>query len=114
MRDEDEGDEEAKPLDALMLRVLKFVDQKGEVVAKESSPMHSALTMKYKGRGLDIKMHATAYAQGNGSCGALVKYKGKKVFVAGGCYTAGPWDVEATIYKEGAWENLVAPERERG
>jgi len=96
-----------KLLDALMLRVLVFVDQNGVVVAKDSSPMHSSLTMKYKGRGLDIKMHATSYAQGNGSCGALVKYRGKKVFSAGGCYTDGPWDVEAATYKTGAWEKMI-------
>lgn len=98
-----------KPLDALMLRVLVFVDRNGEVVAKDSSPMHSSLTMKYenKRKKLVIKMHATAYAQGNGTCGALVKHKGKKVFSAGGCYTDGPRDVEAATYKTGAWEKII-------
>ncbi len=99
--------DEDKPLDALMLRVLVFVDRNGVVVNKDSSPMHSALMMKYKGRGLDIKMHATTYAQGNGSCGALVKYRGKRVFSAGGCFTAAPWDVEAKTYKTGAWEKII-------
>jgi hypothetical protein len=104
----EDRDEEDKSLDALMLRVLVFVDNSGKVVNKESSPMHSTLTMKYKDARLNIKMHVAAYAQGNGSCSAFVKYRGKKVFSADGCYTAGPWSVKAKIYKKGEWEKLVA------
>src|SRR5208282_6383922 len=104
----EEETDKAKPLDALMQRVLVFVDRNGEVVQKESSPMHSALEMKYRSRGgkLVIKMHVAAYAQGNGSCSAIVKHNGKTVFNGGGCYTAGPWDVEATTFKKGVWEKM--------
>jgi hypothetical protein len=89
-------------------RVLVFVDRNGVVQAKDSSPMHSALSMSYKRGKLAIKMHATAYAQGNGSCGASVKYNGKTVFTAAGCFTSAPWDVVITTYKPGAWEKLIA------
>ena len=69
--------------------------------------MHTALTMKYDAGDLSIKMHATAYAQGNGSCGARVKYRGKLVFAATGNFTTTPFNSEVTTYVPGAWEKLI-------
>jgi hypothetical protein len=98
--------------DAFLDRVLRFVDQNGKVVAKDSSPVHSALTMRYDSDVLKIKMHATMYAMGNGSCGAQIKYLGKTVFSAAGSYTVRPFEVEVVTYEPGPWERLIRP-RER-
>ncbi len=67
--------------------------------------------MEYKEGGLDIKMHANVYAQGNGSCSARISYKGKLVYDASGSYTAGPWGVKEHTHKKGAWEKLVGKVR---
>jgi hypothetical protein len=94
--------------DSFLKRVLMFVDRNGKVKAKDSGPMHSALTMSYDQGDLSIKMHATSYAQGNGSCGAMVTYKGGRVFTAAGSFTTAPFDTKITTYKPGPWEKLIA------
>lgn len=108
------SEEQQEKVDAFLERVLVFVDRNGRVKGKTSSPMHSALSMEYELGDLKIKMHASAFAQGNGSCGATVHYKGKKVYAAAGCYTAAPWDVEETVHEKGPWERLIKKYPKRG
>jgi hypothetical protein len=100
-----------KKLDDLMLKVLVFTDRHGRVVSKEGNPMYTRLVMTYEKAELHIDMHAQANAQGNGSCSAQVKWKGKLVFDASGSYTAGPYHVKARVFDPGKWQALVGDGR---
>lgn len=95
----------SEEIEALMLRVMVFVDRHGVVLSKTSNPMSTSLKMSYQGNDLDVIMRAYAHSQGNGSCGATVKLNDKIVFKASGTFRTEPSDVEASIYKPGDWED---------
>jgi hypothetical protein len=93
--------------DKYMWKVLEYVDRNGTVLSKDSSPMHSSLAMSLKKGKLSAKISASAYAQGNGSCHAKIVYDGRRVFEAGGNYTAGPFNVAVSTYVPGSWEKTL-------
>lgn len=90
-----------------MNRVLVFVDRNGRVLSKFGTPMNAGLSMEYNLNGLTIKMDVYTHCQGNGSCSAKVKYKGKVVYKAAGQYMSGPFGVKVEKYVPGEWEGLL-------
>jgi hypothetical protein len=93
--------------DKFLEEVLVFVDSNGTIVSKTSTNMSCSLKMKYEDDDLKIKMHAYSHGMGNGSCGAEVRYKGKKVYEASGSFTSSPYDVKVKQYVPGKWEKLM-------
>ena len=105
--------EKNKHIGDLVYNCLVFVDQRGRIIEKTSNPMLSILEMEYKAGSLAFHFRAYSHCQGNGSLSLEVKDNEDVVFKADGTYIAGPYSMEAKIYKSGDWEKAIPMRRTR-
>lgn len=97
----------APTLDSVVDDVLKFVDKRGKVLFKDSSPVHSELSMKYSQDGIEAKIDVQVNVHGNGHCAVVVKQDRKVVFNATGNYTTGCFNATAKTNKDGTWRKKL-------
>lgn len=93
--------------DKLLEDVLVFIDRRGSLDDKVSTPNSCSIKMSYKDDVFEMKMHAYSHGMGNGSCGATIKENGKVVFEGSGSFMSRPSGSKIKTQTSGAWEKKI-------
>ena len=93
--------------DRLAGKLQIYVDRRGNIIEKDSTPVTSTLTMDLTEGDISIYFYVGVSAMGNGSHRTGVSYKGKEVLDMRGNYTSGPFNTKVTLFKNGKWLNLL-------
>ena len=100
-------------VNTLVNNCLAFAGHNGKTLSRGSSTFSSSLAMKCESRDLVIEFVVNVHPMGNGGCRIMVMEQGNLVFEASGNYVTRAFNMEASTYVPGDWENKIpvwAPE----
>ena len=92
-----------RTLDELINDILAYVDKRGVVLEKSSTPQSSTLRMELHEEGLHYSIAVFQHAQGNGSCQVEVLDAGLPILKAAGRYIVGAYGMKAEEFVPGPW-----------